>query len=96
MTKIQKDNEISPESIKTLLKKLTKKRRLNSDALHTLTEIAFYTAAFLATASKNFSEEEGSEFIRNSDIKKVFEVLDMESVYDETYDDFLQKLECSK
>ncbi|ELQ73976.1 putative Histone-fold protein [Trachipleistophora hominis] len=93
---MQKDNEISPESIKILLKKLAKKRRISGDTVHLLAELAFYTAAFLATASKSFSEEDKSEFIRNGDIKRVFEVLGIEGVYDETYDEFIKKLEYIK
>lgn len=84
------DNKISPSSIKKVLKKLQQKRRVKLETLQLLSDIAFITTGFLAIKANDFSSRAGSQFLRNKDLRKVFEIFGIENVYDDTYDMFVR------
>ncbi|KRH94088.1 putative Histone-fold protein [Pseudoloma neurophilia] len=82
-------NQITTSSIKKLIKKLKKKRKASPESIKLLAAIVGYTTAFIVASAKDLSEDDGSSFLRNSDLRKVFSTFGLEKLYDDTYKEFL-------
>lgn len=87
------EESFTPKHLKKILRKLTKKRRFNDNSFHFIKKIIFYTTSFLVLMGTDSTDDENFDknLIKTKNLKKIFIDFQLEELFDEAYEQFLNE-----